>query len=54
MDWKIERVRIGSIVLIAVGARTFVPRMSDRVSAMLPEGRKLDAGRVLVHYGGRG
>ena len=34
--------------------RAFVPRMADRVSALLPEGRKLDSGRVLVHYGGKG
>jgi small conductance mechanosensitive channel len=34
--------------------RAFVPRMTDRVSSLLPDGRKLDPGRVLVHYGGRG
>jgi hypothetical protein len=34
--------------------RAFMPRMADRVSSVLPDGKKLDAGRVLVHYGGRG
>ena len=34
--------------------RAFVPRMADRVSSLLPDGKKLDTGKVLVHYGGRG